>query len=116
MLEGYVNKITDTICIDWYDIPWEDKKSKAYFHGAWTGKAFYPDDGGPISREKKLIQSIDNTKEVPEGSGHPHGRYKLMWQAHWNPDLIDFSWSVRQERFYVPDEFLEQKFEDRCFK
>ena len=52
MLEGYLNKITDNICMDWHDIPWEQKKPQAYFHGCWTGKEFYPDDGGPISKEK----------------------------------------------------------------
>ena len=67
-----------------------------------------------------MILDINQTQnenfQVPEGSGHPHGRYKLMFLAHENPNLIDFSWSVRQYHFFCFDEYKGPFYEDRCFR
>ena len=97
MLEGYHGKLQDNICIDWHDIPWEEKKPLAYWHGAWTGEAFEVGDWGPESSAKRLIKLINKTQGeqyfVPDGSGHPRGRYKLMFTAHDHPNKFAFSWA-----------------------
>ena len=55
MVEGYLNNIGDVACMGVSDVPWDQKIDKAYWQGAWTGREFYPDDGGPDSKEKEII-------------------------------------------------------------
>ena len=88
--EGYLKNVGDVACMGVSDVPWDQKFDKAYWQGAWTGREFLPDDGGPISKEKEFIlnQKSDTAWEVPDGSGHPADRYKLMFKAHERPDLI----------------------------
>jgi hypothetical protein len=51
-----------------YDIPWDEKKDKVYFHGALTGISYGPD-------------------------GEFINRLKLLHLAHQNPDHIHFGLS-----------------------